>query len=35
MMNFTPVPEPSTYGLMAAGLVVLLWRRRKTLRRSS
>jgi T5SS/PEP-CTERM-associated repeat protein/autotransporter-associated beta strand protein len=35
MMNFTPVPEPSTYGLMAAGLLVLFWRRRKTLRRSS
>jgi T5SS/PEP-CTERM-associated repeat protein/autotransporter-associated beta strand protein len=32
MLNFTPVPEPSTYGLMAAGLVVLLWRRRRNLR---
>ena len=29
MLNFTPVPEPSTYALMAAGLVVLLWRRRR------
>jgi autotransporter-associated beta strand protein len=33
MMNFTPVPEPSTYVLMAAGLVVLLWQRRRILRR--
>jgi hypothetical protein len=30
IMNFTPVPEPSTYALMAAGLaVVLLGRRRR------
>ena len=29
MMNFTPVPEPSTYALMAAGLAMLFWRRRR------
>jgi hypothetical protein len=29
MLNFTPVPEPSTYAMMAAGLVVLFWRRRR------
>jgi autotransporter-associated beta strand protein len=33
MLNFTPVPEPSTYGLMAAGLVILFWRRRRFLSR--
>ena len=32
MLDFTPVPEPSTYALMAAGLMVLAWRRRRILR---
>jgi hypothetical protein len=34
MVGFSPVPEPSTYGLMGAGLlaVVIGWRKRKTRR---
>ena len=32
MLDFAPVPEPSTNALMAAGLMVLAWRRRRILR---